>query len=329
MHNLQTLLNKSSVPNIEVISSQIIKENILTKTLIVETNIAKFAVKIFSIFCLCVLFKKTKEEILEFGNLNEAALQVLISNQLRIPSNFKFRNRHIVDDNGELYIFYEFLPGVIKDGEDYSLEMIKKVSKGLKKIHSVNYKIYPKSFWELKYQTFCNFMNAAINQAESKDVQQIFMTANLGDYVQDAIKHGREIYNTSVNFSEEFCLIHGDYRPKNILWDEESFSVIDWEVYAVNSKSYEVLNSLLGFSLLESQDPIVLDKAKALTFFKTYNEGLDRPVHFEMKDLFMVVNNFIHWMVSNYDQKNKVEVDYSLNAIKCIQENQEFLLNLR
>ncbi|CDZ81523.1 Phosphotransferase enzyme family protein [Candidatus Rubidus massiliensis] len=329
MHNLQTLLNKSSVPNIEVISSQIIKENILTKTLIVETNIAKFAVKIFSIFCLCVLFKKTKEEILEFGNLNEAALQVLISNQLRIPSNFKFRNRHIVDDNGELYIFYEFLPGVIKDGEDYSLEMIKKVSKGLKKIHSVNYKIYPKSFWELKYQTFCNFMNAAINQAESKEVQQIFTNANLGDYVQNTIKQGREIYNTPANFLDEFCLIHGDYRPKNILWDKESFSVIDWEVYAVNHRSYEVLNSLLGFGMHESQDPFVLDKTKAITFFKTYNEGLDKPVQFERQDLSMVVNNFIHWMVSNYAQKNKVEVDYSLNAIKCIQENQEFLLSLR
>lgn len=69
---------------------------------------------------------------------------------------------------------------------------------------------------------------------------------------------------------EADALCHNDLKPKNVLWENNHFWVVDWETAGLFDRTSDYIDSLLAWCTIYENNRIRFDQTKLQTFMETY-----------------------------------------------------------
>ena len=78
------------------------------------------------------------------------------------------------------------------------------------------------------------------------------------------IKKSLEILKKIKKNKKDFVLTHHDLNPKNIIFNETGFKIIDWEYAGMNDSFFDLASICIEFKLNKNEEKIVLN-----SYFKT------------------------------------------------------------
>lgn len=73
-------------------------------------------------------------------------------------------------------------------------------------------------------------------------------------------------------------LCHNDLKPKNVLWENDHFWVVDWETVGLFDQTADYLDTLLAWCTVYDHRSVSLDETKRQAFMDTYPLPTENPL---------------------------------------------------
>ena len=247
------------------------------------------------------------------GNFNRADSyeEILKQNNIKAIYSLIFNNKKMQEIDGQYFYVYEWYNGkLLKDGEitKYHCEQMGKV---LSQIHNID--LVNKEFSDKEKNINFKYY---IDLCKEKESPIYELLHDKLDILNDSMKKGNEAIKKLPNY---FSICHNDMDPKNVMWLNNDYRIIDLECLGYYNPYLELYELALCWSGYEKCD-INFDLFK--TFFKSYFENtiLDKNVDWE--NIYYANNGRLEWLEFNIkrslmiDCNTKEEQEIGLNEVE-------------
>lgn len=234
------------------------------------------------------------------SNFNKADSyeEILKQNNINAVYSLKFNDTKMQEIDGQYFYVYEWYDGKsLKDGEitEYHCEEMGKV---LAKIHNID--LVNKDYSDEEKNIDFKYYIDLCKEKESSIYELLYDKL---DILNDSMKKGNEAIKKLPNY---FSICHNDMDPKNVMWLNSDYKIIDLECLGYSNPYLELYELALCWSGYEKCD-IDFDLFK--TFFKSYfdNTKLDKNVDWE--SIYYANNGRLEWLEFNIKRSLMIECD--------------------
>ncbi len=237
--------------------------------------------------------------------------ELLKENNIKAVYSLIFNDKKMQEIDGQYFYVYEWYDGkALKDGEikKYHCEQMGKV---LADIHNIDlvkseYKEKGKHI-DFKYY---------IDLAKEKKSPIYDLLFDKLDVLNNSISKGNESIEHLPNY---YSICHNDMDPKNVMWLEDDYKLIDLECLGYYNPYLELYELALCWSGYESCN-INFELFKS--FFKSYFNNIKLDKNVDWENIYYANNGRLEWLEFNIkrslmiDCDTKEEQELGLNEVK-------------
>lgn len=234
------------------------------------------------------------------GNFNKADFyeEILKQNNISAIYSIIFNNKKMQEIDGQYFYVYEWYDGkVLKDGEitKYHCEEIGKVLANIHNIDLVN-----KDFSDKEKNIDFKYYVDLCRKKESPIYELLYDKI---DILNDSMNKGNEAIKNLPNY---YSICHNDMDPKNVMWLNNDYKIIDLECLGYYNPYLELYELALCWSGYEKCN---IDFELFKTFFKSYfdNTKLDKKIDWE--SIYYANNGRLEWLEFNIKRSLMIECD--------------------
>lgn len=234
------------------------------------------------------------------GNFNKADFyeEILKQNNISAIYSIIFNNKKMQEIDGQYFYVYEWYDGkVLKDGEitKYHCEEIGKVLANIHNIDLVN-----KDFSDKEKKIDFKYYVDLCRKKESPIYELLYDKI---DILNDSMNKGNEAIKNLPNY---YSICHNDMDPKNVMWLNNDYKIIDLECLEYYNPYLELYELALCWSGYEKCN---IDFELFKTFFKSYfdNTKLDKKIDWE--SIYYANNGRLEWLEFNIKRSLMIECD--------------------
>ncbi len=211
-----------------------------------------------------------------------------------IPCIYSINGINKIDDN-YIYVF-DFYGGKVLENKDITKYNVKKIGEVMAKIHNIDIKnglcfLHEKDF------DFNHYIDLA---KEKKSV--------IYDYLYDKL----DILNGKLNKSNEAisrvnnisCICHNDMDPKNVMWKNDDFKIIDLECLCYSDPYKDLLEVALRWSGYEECN---INYELLKEFIKSYKDNTKLNMNIDWEQIYYVNDGSLGWL--EYNIKRALELE--------------------
>ena len=246
-------------------------------------------------------------------NFNKAEKyeELFKQNNIKAVYSLEFNNKKMQKIDGQYFYVYEWYDGkALKDGEITEYHC-RQIGKTLADIHNID--IVKKEYTEKEKNIDFKYY---IDLAKEKESPIYDLIYDKLDILNDSLKNGN---NSIKNLPNYYSLCHNDMDPKNVMWLDNDYKLIDLECLGYNNPYLELYELALCWSGYEKCN-INFDLFKA--FFESYfeNSNLDKNVDWE--SIYYANNGRLEWLEFNIKRSlmiecnTKEEQEIGINEVK-------------
>ncbi|QRN02806.1 phosphotransferase [Legionella sp. MW5194] len=201
----------------------------------------------------------------------------------------------LVQTANDLILLYPQLDAVVRENQDLSSSHVRQVAAFLAQLHrsslqfnealaqekltvykQIGEKIITLSVWDkLSFCTHPSYFFPKIN--------------TLSTYL---VTH-RDPLLKALNALKGTVLCHNDLKPKNVLWENNHFWVVDWETAGLFDQTADYLDTLLAWCTVYDKRGVSLDETKLQAFMETYPLPTQSPL---LESLSIVLIKWYFWL---------------------------------
>ena len=220
--------------------------------------------------------------------------ELLKQNNIKAVYSIIFDNKKMQEIDGQYFYVFEWYDGKqLKDGEitKYNCEEMGKL---LAQIHNID------------------LVNTEFNDKEKNIDFNYYINLSKGSKIYDLIYDKLDLLNDSMQKGNEaikhlpnyFALCHNDMDPKNVMWLNDDYKIIDLECLEYYNPYVELYELALCWSGYEKCN---INFELFDTFFKAYfaNSKLDKNIDWE--SIYYANNGRLEWLEYNIKRSLMIE----------------------
>ena len=268
---------------------------------------------------------------LDLGNITEGPIQVtgglthrmfrifkaekyeelFKENNIKAVYSLEFNNKKMQEIDGQYFYVYEWYDGKSLKNEEITEYHCRQMGKTLAEIHNIDLgkSDYSENEKNIDFKYY-------INLAKEKESSIYELIYDKLDILNDSLKKGNNSIKNLPNF---YSLCHNDMDPKNVMWLDNDYKLIDLECLGYYNPYLELYELALCWSGYEKCN-INFDLFKV--FFESYfdNSSLDKNIDWE--GIYYANNRRLEWLEFNIrrslmiDCNTKEEQKIGINEVK-------------
>ena len=217
------------------------------------------------IYCVKVLNPEVMSRSDAYDNfvVSEKISHFVKDNGINVSCAIEIDGNYLVKIDDMYFMVFDFVFGKTLKDEEITIDHCKKIGNILAHIHLLDYRKiglepniieYTREYdWE-SYISDPNFSSMSYKDEFLKNYKKYY----------DLLRKANECFNRT-NINQALC--HRDMDPKNVMWENDSPIIIDWESACVANPERELLEDALCWSGFLSDN---FSSLKFLTVFKEY-----------------------------------------------------------
>lgn len=240
---------------------------------------------------------KRETAIANFNRADELE-EVLRQNHISAVYSIAFHGKKLQKIGDQYFYVYEWYDGKTLKDSEIKEENCQLIGEGLAQIHNIDL-IYGQEELEEKNIDW----NFYINLAKEKKSPIYEILLEKIDILNDSMYKGNEAIH---KLPKVKAICHNDMDPKNVMWIDSEFKLIDLECLTYKNPYLELYELALCWS---GCDRCKIDFSRFNVFFESYfaNSRLDRNVNWE--DLYYANNGRLEWLEFNIKRSLMIECD--------------------
>lgn len=279
----------------------------------VETDKAEYAIK-----KLNKTLMQNKEEF-ERINFAEKVSKIAEENGISVVRAFEFEDKIIHEIDGDYYMVFKWNYGKHLKPEDVTDEICIKIGELLAKIHNLDFSnIEAEKSKEIEIRTIDWKYYAEIAKMQNKY------------YYNDLVENLEMLYelnertNSALEYSKNNLIIsHRDLKKKNIMWNDNVPTVIDWESSGYVNPTVELVQVCWNWA---NGDVGEFDFEKFGIIVNEYLKNVKNYKHVDMKKIiFANLWEAIEWLEYNLKRSLCTESTYRKEEIELAEEQINYL----
>ncbi len=232
-------------------------------------------------------------------------------NNIKAVYSLEFNNKKMQEIDGQYFYVYEWYDGKSLKNEEITEYHCRQMGKTLAEIHNIDLgkSDYSENEKNIDFKYY-------INLAKEKESSIYELIYDKLDILNDSLKKGNNSIKNLPNF---YSLCHNDMDPKNVMWLDNDYKLIDLECLGYYNPYLELYELALCWSGYEKCN-INFDLFKV--FFESYfdNSSLDKNIDWE--GIYYANNRRLEWLEFNIrrslmiDCNTKEEQKIGINEVK-------------
>ena len=232
-------------------------------------------------------------------------------NNIKAVYSIEFNNKKMQEIDGQYFYVYEWYDGKALKDEEITEYHCRQMGKTLAEIHNIDLVKgdYSENEKKIDFKYY-------INLAKEKESSIYELIYDKLDILNDSLKKGNNSIKNLPNF---YSLCHNDMDPKNVMWLDNDYKLIDLECLGYYNPYLELYELALCWSGYEKCN-INFDLFKV--FFESYfdNSSLDKNIDWE--SIYYANNGRLEWLEFNIrrslmiDCNTKEEQKIGINEVK-------------
>ena len=215
----------------------------------------------------------------------------------------------VIFDNNKYYFYvYNYFEGQSVFAEKITKKHCEKIGDTLAKIHNISSNANTQSFSTVEYD-FLNYAECFKNK-DKQIYQKLKNNINILNCMCDN-------YNKNIKYLPQIeTICHNDLDPKNVLWNNDNFAIIDLECLSYSNPYLEVFETLLQWSGINTLN-INIDCFKG---FKTgYFKDSKIDLNIDWGIVYYCNINMINWLGYNIKKylENQFNFKEEIDVTKC------------
>ena len=219
-------------------------------------------------------------------------------NNIKAIYSIEFNNKKMQEIDGQYFYVYEWYDGKSLNDEEITEYHCRQMGKVLAEIHNINLirKEYVKKEKSIDFKYYIDLSK------ENNSLIYELIYDKL-DILNDSLKNGN---NSIMNLPDYYSLCHNDMDPKNVMWLDNDYKLIDLECLGYYNPYLELYELALCWSGYEKCN-INFNLFKI--FFESYfdNSKLDKNVDWE--SIYYANNGRLEWLEFNIKRSLMIDCD--------------------
>ncbi len=219
-------------------------------------------------------------------------------NNIKAIYSIEFNNKKMQEIDGQYFYVYEWYDGKSLKDEEITEYHCRQMGKVLAEIHNINLirKKYVKKEKSIDFKYYIDLSK------ENNSLIYELIYDKL-DILNDSLKNGN---NSIMNLPDYYSLCHNDMDPKNVMWLDNDYKLIDLECLGYYNPYLELYELALCWSGYEKCN-INFNLFKI--FFESYfdNSKLDKNVDWE--SIYYANNGRLEWLEFNIKRSLMIDCD--------------------
>ena len=219
-------------------------------------------------------------------------------NNIKAIYSIEFNNKKMQEIDGQHFYVYEWYDGKSLNDEEITEYHCRQMGKTLAEIHNINLirKEYVKKEISIDFKYYIDLSK------ENNSLIYELIYDKL-DILNDSLKNGN---NSIMNLPDYYSLCHNDMDPKNVMWLNNDYKLIDLECLGYYNPYLELYELALCWSGYEKCN-INFNLFKI--FFESYfdNSKLDKNVNWE--SIYYANNGRLEWLEFNIKWSLMIDCD--------------------
>ena len=198
------------------------------------------------IYCIKILNPEVMQRKEAYDNfvISEKISNLAKENNIPVSNALNINNNFINKFKEEYYMVFDFVDGKTLQDNEITIDHCKKIGKILSQIHSLDYKSINLKENKKEYNNIINFSDYINNpKFNSMSYKDKFLD-NYKKY-ESLQKRANERLNDANDY---YAVCHRDLDPKNVMWNNDSPIVIDWESANISNPYLELVETALCWS---------------------------------------------------------------------------------
>lgn len=241
-------------------------------------------------------------------NYTETFARYITSNSdIKASIALEVNNSHIYEKNGIILMVYPWVLGSQVDLYQISTQQAYEIGKVIGWIHSLHAsnKYLPDNQYEIT-----KFSNEHWDYIISETIQQVLICSSLLEFYVGQIKQWNNQYQPSPNAN--LVISHRDIDPKNVLWNNDRPTIIDWESAGYINPAEDLITTALNWSGIPG---LRFNAANFKSLIQGYYESGSL---LKLEDINQVFGNIIGGMLS--------WLEYNIS--RCINKDNSYDINM-
>lgn len=224
--------------------------------------------------------------------------ELLKNNNIKAIYYLVFNNKKLQKIDGQYFYVYEWYDGKVLRGGDITEYHCKEIGKVLADIHNIDL-VNSKYIASKKDIDFSYYIDLAYEK--SSPIYELI--CDKLDILNKSVENGNKVCDKLPSY---ISICHNDMDPKNVLWLDDDYRIIDLECLDYSSPHLELYELALCWSGYESCN-INFDLFKS--FLKSYfdNSKLDRNIDWE--SIYYANNGRLEWLLFNIKRSLMIDCD--------------------
>ena len=290
--------------------------NILYK---VKTDIDTYVIKIINENNI-----KNKNNHLNNIEYSEEISNILNNNGVNTIGALRFNNKYIQKIDDVYFLIYKWSNGIVLKTCELNIKHMEILGTMLAKIHSIKVdKIDNTKYPKIDFMYYYNLVK------DNNEKCYLFFKNNINKLA----KIYEDVYNNYLLLGNQKSYVHKDFNRKNILWEDDTPYIIDFETATIGNPSIDFFNS--AWFLTDD-----FDTKKFTSFANTYFNTMNLDDDFEISISAAIIEecNWLEYSLKralkmNTDNSYEIElgknsIESSLNEIINYYEKKDLALNI-
>lgn len=184
----------------------------------------------------------------------------------------KADNEYLLQSRSHFFLLYPYIDANELQNKDIDACQVQKIAKFLYQIHHSSLH-YDEQFALEKLQAFKTLALQVLNHKiwpmlKTFSHQSLFLPKI--NYVSNFLLNNYQSFKRSIEGLDGQVICHNDLKPKNVLWKNERFWVVDWETAGLFDKMSDYIDTLLSWCSDYDGHGFKLDEHKIQAFLKEY-----------------------------------------------------------
>ncbi|WED42064.1 aminoglycoside phosphotransferase family protein [Legionella cardiaca] len=178
----------------------------------------------------------------------------------------------IVQTKNELILLYPYLDAIALENHSLSTDHVKDIAEFLYQLHHCQLSFdhdFAKKKFEIYKQLGEKIINLSVWNRMSSLTHPGYFFPTINAIANYLLANKGNLLHALENM-EGTVLCHNDLKPKNVLWKENYFWVVDWETVGLFDQAADYLDSLLAWCTLYNKDGVSMDQGKLRVFMEAY-----------------------------------------------------------
>ena len=259
---------------------------------------------------------KRETAIANFNRADELE-EVLRQNHISAVYSIAFHGKKLQKIGDQYFYVYEWYDGKTLKDSEIKEENCQLIGEGLAQIHNIDL-IYGQEELEEKNIDWNFYINLA--KEKKSPIYEILLEEI--DILNDSMYKGNEAIH---KLPKVKAICHNDMDPKNVMWIDSEFKLIDLECLTYKNPYLELYELALCWS---GCDRCKIDFSRFNVFFEAYfaNSRLDRNVNWE--DLYYANNGRLEWLEFNIKRSLPIPTRISFSVLVKLKQYGIFFVGI-